>query len=291
MDGVATAVVVDYRTGLMRSYGRRFYKLSGSGNDFVFVNARFEPAGSLEDPKVVGELCARGTGIGADGIVFVERPRTARERFSIRYLNRDGSLALLCGNASLCSVRLAAELEIVLPGEDFQFGTGAGVVRGRLAENGPEIDLQPVREMETEKSLQRASSDRYMGFAMVGVPHMVVLCDCDIDEIDVEGRGRRIRYDPALASGANVNFVARRGDSWAIRTYERGVEAETLACGTGAVAAARLLAAWGESGSRTSLQTRSGLDLSVRFREGRDGILTPSLAGEGRIVFRGELPE
>ena len=274
----------------MTSYGRSFYKLSGSGNDFVFVDARAEPAGRLEDPKVVGELCARGTGIGADGIVFVEPSKTADERFSIRYLNRDGSLALLCGNASLCSVRLAVELEIVAAGEEFQFGTGAGIVRGRLTDAGPEIDIQPVTEMETQKNLRRVPSDRHMGFAMVGVPHMVVLCAGDIDDLDVEGRGRAIRYDPALASGANVNFVARRGDGWAVRTYERGVEAETLACGTGAVATGALLAAWGESGPETSLRTRSGLNLTVRFREGRGELSTPSLAGEGRIVFRGELP-
>jgi len=275
----------------MTSYGRRFYKLTGSGNDFVFVDARVEPPARLEDPQVVARLCARGTGIGADGIVFVEPPKSADERFSIRYLNRDGSLALLCGNASLCSVRLAAELEIVAPSDDFQFGTGAGVVRGRLTNDGPEIDIEPVTQMETEKSLRRVPSDRHMGFAMVGVPHMVVLCGGDIEDVDVEGRGRPIRYDPALASGANVNFVARRADGWAVRTYERGVEAETLACGTGAIATGALLAAWGESGSATSLRTRSGLTLTVRFREGKDGLATPSLAGEGRIVFRGELPE
>jgi len=292
VDGVATAVVVDHGAGLrMTRYRRHFYKLSGSGNDFVFVDARAEPAGRLEDPSVVGELCARGTGIGADGIVFVEPPKTADELFSIRYLNRDGSLALLCGNASLCSVRLATELEIVAPGEDFQFGTGAGVVRGRLTNEGPEIDIQPVTDMETEKNLRRVASDQHMGFAMVGVPHMVVLCGGDIEDVDVQGRGRPIRYDPALASGANVNFVARDGDGWAVRTYERGVEAETLACGTGAVAAGALLAAWGESGTVTSLRTRSGLNLTVRFGEGRDGLSTPSLAGEGRIVFRGQLPD
>ena len=272
-------------------YGRRFYKLSGSGNDFVFVDARSEPGGRLEYPEVVGQLCARGTGIGADGIVFVEPPKTAEERFSIRYLNRDGSLALLCGNASLCSVRLATELEIVRPGEDFHFGTGAGVVRGRLTDNGPEIDIQPVADLAIEMNVGRVASDRHMGFVMVGVPHMVVLCGDDIDNVDIEGRGRQIRYDPALSSGANVNFVARRQDGWTVRTYERGVEAETLACGTGAVATGALLAAWGESGPVTSLRTRSGLDLTVRFREGEGGISTPSLAGEGRIVFRGELPE
>ena len=117
----------------MTKYGRSFYKLSGSGNDFVFVDARTEPAGRLEVPEVVGAICARATGVGADGIVFIEPPQTATQRFSIRYLNRDGSLALLCGNASLCSVRLAAELGIVSEGEDFEFGTGAGSVRDSMS--------------------------------------------------------------------------------------------------------------------------------------------------------------
>ena len=283
-------MVVDNGARVMARYGRRFYKLTGSGNDFVFVDARTEPAGRLEDPKVLGALCARGTGIGADGIVFVEPPASDRERFSIRYLNRDGSLALLCGNASLCSVRLAAELGIVAQGENFAFGTGAGLVHGRLTADGPEIDIQPVADLQSEMSLRREPDDRHMGFAMVGVPHVVVLCG-NVESVDVEGRGRPIRYDPALAAGANVNFVSRDGDGWVMRTYERGVEAETLACGTGSVATAALLAAWGESGESTSLRTRSGLTLTVRFRENDRGVVTPSLAGEGRIVFRGELAE
>ena len=274
----------------MTRYQRRFYKLTGSGNDFVFVDARAEPAGRLEDPSVVSALCARGTGIGADGILFVEPSGNDRERFSIRYLNRDGSLALLCGNASLCSVRLAAELGIVTRGEDFAFGTGAGSVRGRLTEQGPEIDIQPVTGLQPDMSLRREPGDHHMGFAMVGVPHVVVLCS-NVDTVDVEGRGRPIRYDPALEAGANVNFVARDGDGWAIRTYERGVEAETLACGTGAVATAALLAAWGESGNATALRTRSGLTLTVRFRGTARDLAKPSLAGEGRIVFRGELAD
>lgn len=283
-------MVVHYGPGEMTTYGRRFYKLTGSGNDFVFVDARTEPAGRLEDARVVGALCARGTGIGADGIVFVEPPANTQERFSIRYLNRDGSLALLCGNASLCSVRLAADLGIVAAGERFEFGTGAGPVRGKLTEEGPEIDIQTVNCLQPEMSLRREPGDYHMGFAIVGVPHVVVLCS-NVEAIDVEGRGRPIRYDPALEAGANVNFVARDGDGWAVRTYERGVEAETLACGTGAVATAALLAAWGESGRVSTLRTRSGLPLTVRFRENDRGVVTPTLAGEGRIVFRGELPE
>src|SRR5215207_5921543 len=285
---MAASVVGADRKGLMTRYGRRFYKLSGSGNDFVFVDARSEPAGVLEQPEVVGAICARATGIGADGIVFVEPAQQPSERFSIRYLNRDGSLALLCGNASLCSVRLAVELGIVAAGEDFEFGTGAGPVRGRLGAEGPEIDLQPVGNLASETGFAAHDGERRIGFAMVGVPHVVVLCD-DVEGVDVVGRGRPLRYDPALDAGANINFVARNGDGWAYRTYERGVEAETLACGTGAVAAAALLERWGETGGVTTLRTRSGLPLRVRFRETAPGVMTPSLSGEGRIVFRGEL--
>jgi len=272
----------------MTRYGRQFFKLTGSGNDFVFVDARIEAAGRLEDPAVVGEICARGTGVGADGIVFVEPPKTDGERFSIRYLNRDGSLALLCGNASLCSVRLAAELGVVEEGEDFAFGTGAGLARGRLTARGPEIDLQPAADVLAELPLRLERGEQRMGFAMVGVPHVVILCD-NLEAIDVEGRGRPIRYDPSLVAGANVNFVAKDRDGWAMRTYERGVEAETLACGTGSVATAALLSQWSESGNSTELRTRSGLPLRVTFRDSSDGSVTPSLAGEGRIVFRGEL--
>jgi len=276
--------------GLMTSYGRRFYKLTGSGNDFVFVDAREEPAGVLEQPSVIDALCARGTGVGADGIVFVEPPTLHTQRFSIRYLNRDGSLAELCGNASLCSVRLAAELGIVREGEEFAFGTTAGPARGRLAADGPEIDLQPVAELTHQAPFMTQAGERRIGFAVVGVPHVVVLCG-DVEAIDVVGRGRPIRYDPSLRAGANVNFVAPANDgSWAVRTYERGVEDETLACGTGSVATAALLGEWGEArGVTTTIRTRSGRLLRVRFRETAPGIITPSLSGEGRIVFRGEL--
>ena len=273
----------------MTQYGRQFYKLSGSGNDFVFVDARTEPAGPLEQPEIVGAICARATGVGADGIVFIEPARSATERFSIRYLNRDGSLALLCGNASLCSVRVAAELGIVSEGEAFAFGTGAGLARGRFTETGPEIDLQPIGDLDVRTAFEPHPGETHIGFAMVGVPHIVILCE-DVESVDVEGRGRPIRHDPRLSAGANVNFTSRRPDgAWNVRTYERGVEAETLACGTGSVATAALLKRWGKSGDSTTIWTRSGLPLRVRFRETAPGVVTPSLNGEGRIVFRGEL--
>jgi diaminopimelate epimerase len=127
-----------------------------------------------------------------------------------------------------------------------------------------------------------------LGYALVGVPHVVVEVD-DIEAADVTGRGPVLRNHPALSDGANVNFVARRRDgSFAYRTFERGVEAETLACGTGAVATAILLSIWGESAHETTLWTRSGLPLVVTLtRKGPAWI--PSLRGEGRIVFEGVL--
>ena len=273
----------------MTQFGRSFYKLSGSGNDFIFVDARTEPAGELETPPVIDALCARATGVGADGIVFVEPPRDSGERFSIRYLNRDGSMALLCGNASLCSVRLADELGIVDRGEDFAFGTGAGRVRGRLTSRGPEIDLQPIRDLDPAAPIELETGEQRIGYAMVGVPHLIVRCD-DIEAVDVVGRGRPLRRHAWLEAGANVNFVAKSDEGWLYRTYERGVESETLACGTGSVAVAALLAAWGETGESTSIRTRSGLWVHITLRR-KDGEIWPSLSGEGRIVFRGELPK
>lgn len=265
--------------------GLPFWKMSGSGNDFVFFDARHGTPESLRAPEAVQAICARGTGIGADGVVFLEPGESRDEAFRITYLNSDGSRASLCGNASLCSVRLASELGAVGPGE-FSFGTDAGVLGARMHGGEPEIDLQPVREVRPDAGIDRQPGERRIGFALAGVPHLVILVD-ELDRMDVVGRGRPLRSDPAvMPAGANVNFVARACDGWDIRTYERGVEGETLACGTGAVATAVLLTAWGEARGEVALRTRSGRVLTVRLeREGASW--RPSLSGEGRIVFRG----
>ena len=131
-----------------------------------------------------------------------------------------------------------------------------------------------------------------MGYAVAGVPHLVILVD-DLETVDVVGRGRPLRRHPSLKSGANVNFVKLASDeSFTYRTYERGVEAETLACGTGAVATSVLLKEWGLARSPVRIRTRSGRDLIVRL-SGLPDRQTPSLSGEARIVYRaqfGELP-
>lgn len=272
----------------MIEMGRPFFKMSGSGNDFVFVDARSEPPGNLESSDTIQAVCARGSGVGADGIVFLRNDDDAALR--IRYLNSDGSLAALCGNATLCATRLAAELGIVGRDHDFTIATDSGLVIARFRDGLPEIDLQPVTELRECFDAEPSEGEHRIGFALVGVPHLVISCD-DVSRAPVVDRGRRLRHHEKLTHGANVNFVSRAGaDRWRIRTYERGVEAETLACGTGAVASALMLAAWGEALGRCELETKSGRVLRVRHR-GADGKLFPSLSGEARIVFRGELAE
>lgn len=271
----------------MLQAGRWFYKLSGSGNDFVFVDTRSEPPGELEEAAIIQAICARGTGVGADGIVFLQSADGAA--LGIRYLNSDGSLAALCGNATLCAARMAIELRIASPDHDFSVETGSGIITARVRRGVPEIDLQPVSELQDCFEGELRPGELRIGFARVGVPHLVVLC-ADVTSVPVLERGLQLRRDARLRDGANVNFVSGTADRWRIRTYERGVEAETLACGTGAVATALLLAAWGQSRETAKLETTSGRVLHVRHR--REGTrIYPSLSGEARIVFVGQLGE
>jgi len=261
--------------------GRTFYKMSGSGNDFVFFDLRDGPAGSLETPEAIQALSARGTGVGADGVVFLE-PGT-RDSFAIRYYNSDGSLGELCGNATLCSLRLANDLGLVAS-EETSIRTDAGVVRARMADGLPEVDLAPVTEVSLDfPDIPRLDREQLLGFAKAGVPHIVIVDD-DVSSADIMGRGSKIRRDPSLHDGANVNFVTPRGDEWIIRTYERGVEGETLACGTGAVATGILLTEWGRATSPVRLSTRSGRRLEVTVRK-QGSTWLPSLKGPAETVL------
>jgi diaminopimelate epimerase len=277
--------------------GRAFYKMSGSGNDFVMVDARLEPPGQLAEPQAIQRVCARATGVGADGIVFLEPSSIAAIR--LNYLNADGSPADLCGNATLCTTRLAVELGMADP-SGFDIETPSGIVRARFAQNQPEIDLAAVTEVWADTNgIEVQTGERRIGFALVGVPHIVILCD-DVATVDVVGRGRPLRHHPTMHQGANVNFVGPGRDGrWRMRTYERGVEAETLACGSGSVATTILLAAWGkiepvEGGGKpefaADLETSSGRILHVGLSR-RAEAWCPTLGGEARVVFAGKLGE
>jgi diaminopimelate epimerase len=267
---------------------RDFIKMSGSGNDFVMVDARTRPPGDLGNASAIARICERATGIGADGIVFLEP--SAHADIKLTYLNSDGSLADLCGNATLCTTRLAVRLGAARP-EALTIETGAGVIRARILESGePEIDLAEVLEPQAEAGgIPVEGTERRIGFVKPGIPHLVIEVP-DVANVDVVGRGRPLRSHPTLTHGANVNFVANAGDHWAIRTYERGVEGETLACGTGAIGSAILIATWTGTEGPIRLRTRSGRTLRVRLQRTKAGWL-PSLSGEARFVFDGRFGE
>jgi diaminopimelate epimerase len=270
--------------------GRAFFKMSGSGNDFVMVDAMHEPPGVLAAADRIQAICARATGVGADGIVFLEPSSAAN--FRMTYMNSDGGRADLCGNASLCSARLATELGIVRSAE-FLIETDAGILAARLLADGPEVDLPLVTDGSEALPFRLDDGERWIGFATVGVPHLVVRVE-EVSAVDVVARGGPLRRDPSLARGANVNFVSANGSGgWRVRTYERGVEGETLACGTGSVATALLLALAGEAEGAAEpvrIETRSGRVLRVRLARAGNG-WRPSLAGEARLVFQGQLGE
>jgi diaminopimelate epimerase len=269
----------------------KFWKMSGSGNDFAFFDGRTDPSivDRVRDPDFVREVCAPHTGVGADGVCAIHPADPAIADFSLLYLNRDGSVGELCGNASLCATRLAVELGLGAP-SGLRFRTDAGVVQGRVRDGEPEIDLQPATGLRSDAGISRLAGEERLGFVNTGVPHLVIRTD-SVDAIELTARGPELRYHTSLKAGANVNWIAPAGPgSWKMRTYERGVEGETLACGTGAVACAELLNSWGESAAETRLETRSGRILTVRLRD-VGGARIPSLAGEGRIVFDGVLRE
>ena len=265
--------------------GTLFYKMSGSGNDFVILDGRFTEAARWPAAQVRA-ICDRRSGVGADGLVILT-PVTP-DSVRMAYWNADGSPGALCGNAALCSGRLAVALELVGAGE-FCLLTDAGVVRVRAAAgaDGAEINVPDEDLPGAHGGIELAAGEQWISLGRVGVPHLVIRVD-DIEAVDVTGRGQPLRSHSSLGSeGANVNFVAPGNGSWLIRTYERGVEGETLACGTGTVAAALALAARGEATLPVRFRSRGGPELSVRGELEGSRAAGVWLGGEGRLVFRG----
>lgn len=265
--------------------GTLFYKMSGSGNDFIVLDGRFTDAAHWPAAQVRA-ICDRRSGVGADGLVILS-PATA-DSVRMAYWNADGSHGALCGNAALCSGRLAMALELVPPGE-FCLLTDAGVVSVKAVAGGDvaEINLPDVDLPREHSAIEASAGEQWIRMGTVGVPHLVIRVN-DIDTVDVAGRGQRLRSHPSLGpEGANVNFVAPAGGSWWIRTYERGVEGETLACGTGTVAAALALATQGEARLPLTFQSRGGPQLTVRAVVNGTRATSVWLGGQGRLVFRG----
>jgi diaminopimelate epimerase len=268
--------------------GTIFYKMTGSGNDFVLLDGRSTRPELWPRERIVA-LCDRRCGIGADGLVILTPEDDAGVRMA--FFNSDGSRAAMCGNAALCSTRLAAHLELG-PAAGMRLLTDAGVVETRCL-GGPElaeIQLPDALVPQPVPVIARGPGERAIWIGTVGVPHLVVLVE-DVRPVDVIGRGEPLRRHAAAGpEGANVNFIsepASRDDPWLIRTFERGVEDETLACGTGTVAAALALAA--HCGLPLPLEFRSwgGQLLTVRAALRSEVATEVWLGGQGRLVFRG----
>jgi diaminopimelate epimerase len=266
-----------------------FYKMTGSGNDFVVLDGRHH-AESDWPPARVRAICDRRRGVGADGVVLLtpEPGRAVR----IRYYNADGSHAALCGNAALCATRLVPALGLGQP-ERVSLETDAGPLEGRCVGPGWAAELLfQAANVPQPVSLALRKGERQAFEGTVGVPHIIVVVD-NVDRVDVPERGRELRFAPQGGpAGSNANFISRLDGSdadWAIRTYERGVEAETLACGTGTVAAALGLAGAGLAALPVRIRSAGGGVFSVAGRV--DGLEASEvwLCGEGRLVFRGNL--
>jgi diaminopimelate epimerase len=276
---------------------RSFWKMAGAGNDFlVFAGA---PTVGAREAETIRRLCRRGTGVGADGVLFVTEKEAAggpRPEVRVDYFNADGGRARFCANGTRCAARFAALRGV--PTEDLVLYTGWGAIAARVRPDG-NVTLflpEPIAigaSVATFDPAGREVEPRAASLA-VGVPHLVVFCaeGVEVETLDVATLGPPLRRHPDLPDGANVNFVSVRGGSrLSVRTFERGVEAETLSCGSGVVAAAVVAGAERGQMPPVSVATRSGSALVVGFRIEGSLAHEVTLTGDARVVYEGLLKE
>ena len=261
-----------------------FSKMSGGGNDFVVIDNR---NGRVTDPEsLTPRICTRALSVGADGLILIES--SARATFRMRYWNSDGSLGEFCGNGTRCAARFA--FLNVIAGKRMTIETDSGIVTAEIGEGGiVTITLPPPHSFRPKRPLVVGTQTIHGSSIRVGVPHYVLFLRDDLWSQNIVPLGRAIRTHPDLVpdGGANVNFVTVR-DPHAIevRTYERGVENETLACGSGIVSSAVISALFGKVQSPVSVLTRSGITLQVEFAL-RDGYAEEvRLRGDARLIYR-----
>ncbi len=251
-----------------------FVKLQGSGNDFILVDNRderfyefLEKTGVCLKEFVV-KVCRPHTGVGSDGFILIENPEDPSNHFRWQFFNSDGSEAEMCGNGSRCAVRFCYDLGIV--DEEVRFETLAGVIRAEVINGGSRVKVQiPPPSDPVEKRLEVDGREIRGVFINTGVPHFVVPVE-NLEDVDVVRIGRSIRFHPDFGpKGTNVNFIQRESDgAIRVRTYERGVESETLSCGTGSTASAIVAYLSGIVKKRSvEVLTRGGEVLSVEFTE------------------------
>lgn len=260
-----------------------FSKMAGGGNDFVVIDNR---AGRVSDAgELTRRICTPHLSVGADGLILIET--SARATFKMVYLNADGSRADFCANGTRCAARFAF-MNVIAP-KRMTIETDSGVIGAEVSDGGAVTlslpspqRFQPNRDLKVSETTVRGSS------IVVGVPHFVVFLRNDLWMQNIVPLGRALRHHPDLApSGANVNFVVVRDwHSIEVRTYERGVEDETLSCGSGVVASVATTALFGKARSPVSVLTRSGIVLEVSFNLGGNELTDVRLKGDARLIYR-----
>ena len=264
----------------------RFWKMHGAGNDFVLVDDRREefPAADRAWLTCVAD---RRTGVGCEGIILIQ-PSTKAD-FRMRFFNPDGSEVDMCGNGARCVARLAHEIGAA-PAE-MTIDTLAGVLRAAITGRNVRLGMTRPKDWRLHETLDLPGGALAYGFVNSGVPHVVAEVP-DLDQMDVVRTGTAIRHHRAFApAGTNANFIAVTGpQSLRIRTYERGVEDETLACGTGITAAALIAGKSGRVQPPVRVTCRSGDVLEVNYRLTADGAEDVTLLGPAAHVFQGVLP-
>lgn len=265
----------------------RFSKFAGGGNDFVIIDNR---AGVVADAvSLTKRICTAHLSVGADGLILIEASKDAD--FRMRYFNNDGSGGEFCANGTRCAARFAV-LNGIAP-EKMTIDTDAGIIGADVGDvSHVTLTLPAPGGFRAERPL-RIEGNTVRGSSIVmGVPHYVLFPDSDLWSLDIGTLGRAIRLAPELKAqgGANVNFVVVRGEhAIEVRTYERGVEAETLSCGSGVVASVATAALFGRVMSPVSVLTRSGITLRVAFHRDGDALRDVRLTGDARHIYTADM--
>ena len=262
-------------------------KMNGAGNDFVIIDHRHPLIPEHLHPQFAQAICRRNFSVGADGLILIEG--SVSEDFSWSFYNSDGSVAEMCGNGARCAARFAYRHGIAQ--KRMRFETVAGVIEAEILGEQEHVSVRMTDpfDLKTCPSILLSDTQYMIEFINTGVPHVVIFVESD--DTPVLEWGRTVRYHQQFEpAGTNVNFVKVTSDGdLHVRTYERGVEAETLACGTGAVAAALIAADKGLVSSPTYVTTGGGEQLVIQFQTVGNNFSDIYLQGAARIIFEGDL--
>lgn len=272
----------------------RFLKMTGSGNDFIMIDNRAGLVNADECGDLVRSACRRKLSVGADGLILIENDPEAD--FKWRFFNADGSEAEMCGNGARCAARFA-HLRSIVQKPQMSFRTLAGIIEAEIKGERVRIRMTEPHSLELDFCLPVEDQSFCLHFINTGVPHVVCLMkdEAALEEANVLGWGSLLRYHSRFKpAGSNVNFaLVRDRRRMAVRTYERGVESETLACGTGSIASALVAASKGLVDSPVEVTTRSGEALNVYFDRQSSGVenlfSSVYLEGDAKVVYEADL--